>query len=158
MILAPCKMHLELEAAQVVTLPKRLLRIQGNGRGSSGGHPPPGTKDPELLVYQENERLTEDTRDLFGYGKRHTSPNTIAVFTVEHITYFIGQHLTAAGGLSFAPNVYHDDQDYPLRNSVLLVGDIPPTGASQLLDPVVHWHMSSRQPPAWSSGRSHRGG
>ena len=137
MILAPCKMHLELEAAQVVTLPKRLLRIQGNGRGSSGGHPPPGTKDPELLVYQENERLTEDTRDLFGYGKRHTSPNTIAVFTVEHITYFIGQHLTAAGGLSFAPNVYHDDQDYPLRNSVLLVGRYPPDGGLPTIDSLV---------------------
>ena len=62
-------------------------------------------------MYRENDCLTEDTRELFGYGKRHTSPNTIAVFTVEHITYFIGQQLTGAGGLSFPPNAYHDDQD-----------------------------------------------
>ncbi len=44
---------------------------------------------------------------------------------VEHITYYAEQELTAAGGLSFPPNVYHHADDYPLRNGVLLVGSYP---------------------------------
>lgn len=121
-ILGQCNIHLALETAQVIALPDRLLQIEGNEAGSWGGHPPPGTEDPELFNYQQNERLTEETRDLFGYGKQYTSPNTIAVFTVEHITYYAERQLTAASGLSFPPNVYHHEDDYPLRNSVLLVG------------------------------------
>ena len=125
-ILAPCTLHVAIETAQVVALPDRLLRIQGNTEGSWGGHPPAGTENPELFNYEQNERLTGDVRALFAYGKQHTSPNTIAVFTVEHIRYYAERELTDAGGLSFPPNVYHHPDDYPFRNSVLLVGNYPP--------------------------------
>ena len=125
-ILAQCNLHLALETAQVVALPERLLHLQGNESGSWGGHPPPGTENVELFNYRQNERLTGDTRELFTYGKQHTSPNTIAVFTVEHITYYAAQRLSPAGGLSFAPNIYHHPDDYPMRNSVLLTVGIPP--------------------------------
>jgi hypothetical protein len=128
-ILGQCNIHLELETAQVITLPDRLLRIQGNEEGSWGGHPPPGTEDPDLFNYEQNERLTDEIRELFSYGKQYTSPNTIAVFTVEHITYYAERQLTAAGGLSFPPNVYHHEDDYPLRNSVLLVGEYAADGS-----------------------------
>ena len=125
-ILAQCKLHLALETAQVVALPERLLRVQGNEVGSWGGHPPNGTENVELFNYRQNERLTADTRELFAYGKQNGSPNAIALFTVEHITYYAEQQLTGADSLSFPPNVYHHSDDYPLRNSVLLVEDIPP--------------------------------
>lgn len=128
-ILRQCNIHLALETAQVIALPDRLLQIQGNDEGSWGGHPPPGIEDPELFNYQQNERLTEETRDLFGYGKQYTSPNTIAVFTVEHITYYAERQLTAAGGLSFPPNMFHHEDDYPFRNSVLLVGKYATDGS-----------------------------
>lgn len=55
-ILAQCQMHLNLEAAQVIALPERLLRLPGNQAGSWGGHPPPGTENPELFNYEQNER------------------------------------------------------------------------------------------------------
>ncbi|MCQ3977458.1 MAG: hypothetical protein DPW09_28855 [Anaerolineae bacterium] len=128
-ILGQCNIHLALETAQIIALPDRLLQIQGNEAGSWGGHPPPDTEDPELFNYQQNERLTEETRELFSYGKQYTSPNTIAVFTVEHITYYAERQLTAAGGLSFPPNVFHYEDDYPLRNSVLLIGAYASAGS-----------------------------
>lgn len=121
-ILAQCGLHLELEAAQVVGLPARLLDVHGNRKGSWGGHPPEDVGDPELFTYNENERLTEETRELFAYGKRHTSANAISAFFVRSIEYYIGEERTGAGGLSFPPNGYHHPDDYPLRNSVLVVG------------------------------------
>lgn len=117
---ASCKIHLELETAQIIDLPKRLLDVNGNEKGSWGGHPPDGTENPALFNYNQNERLTSETRELFGYGKRYTSPNTISVFVVKSITYYIGDILEGAGGLSFSPNIYHHKDDYPLRNSVLV--------------------------------------
>ncbi len=128
-ILAQCSVHTQIEVAQVVSVPARLLDIQGNTEGSWGGHPPPGTPNPELFNYQQNERLTDETRELFTYGKVHASRNAISVFTVRHITYYAEQTLTAAGGLSFPPNNYHQVDDYPLRNSVLLVPRYPACGA-----------------------------
>ena len=120
-VLESCDMHLALETIQVVALPDRLLDMQGNARGSSGGHPPAGTANPELFSYKENERLTGEARELFGYGKQYTKPNTIAVFAVRGIEYYIGQERVEAYGKSFPPNRYHHVDDYPLRNSVLLV-------------------------------------
>lgn len=120
-ILAQCAIHLDIEAVQVVALPARLLDIQGNAEGSWGGHPPPGTENEDLFNYEQNEALTEETRELFGYGKEHTSDNAIAAFTVRHIDYWAEQVPTAAGGLSFPPSIYHRVEDYPFRNSVLLV-------------------------------------
>lgn len=119
-VLEQCGMHLEVESVQVVRLPARLLNIQGNHRGSWGGHPPDSVGDPDRFMYEENERLTDETRELFAYGKEHTSPNAIAAFTVTSIEYYIGHVRTGAGGLSFPPVVYHHVDDYPLRNSVLL--------------------------------------
>jgi len=133
-LLAQCNIHLELETTQVITLPDRLLQIQGNEEGSWGGHPPPEIEDPDLFNYEQNERLTDETRELFSYGKQYTSPNTIAVFTVEHITYYAERQLTAAGGLSFPPNVYHHEDDYPLRNSVLLVGEYAADGSLPIIE------------------------
>ncbi len=133
-ILAQCSMHVAVETTQVLAVPDRLLRIQGNQVGSWGGHPPPGTDNPELFNYEQNERLTDDTRELFGYGKQHTSPNSIAVFTVEHITYYAERELTNAAGLSFPPNVYHHADDYPLRNSVLMVGRYAADGSLPVLE------------------------
>ncbi len=130
-ILAQCQMHVEVETAQVVAIPARLLDHQGNEEGSFGGHPPPGTPNPDLFDYDQNERLTADSLELFTYGKLHTSKNAIAAFTVQNIVYYSNQQLSAAGGLSYPPNIYHHVDDYPYRNSVLLVpaygacGDLP---------------------------------
>ena len=77
-IFAQCDMHLELEVAQVIALPHWALDLQGNLKGSWGGHPPEGTSNPALFNYNENERLTREARLLFSYGKKYTSPNTIA--------------------------------------------------------------------------------
>ncbi len=132
-ILAQCEMHAEAETVQVIAVPARLLDHQGNEEGSFGGHPPKGTPDPDLFDYEQNERLTADSRELFTYGKQHTSKNTIAAFTVSNIVYYANQQLDAAGGLSYPPNIYHHPDDYPYRNSVLLVpaygacGDLPGT-------------------------------
>ena len=125
-ILAQCDLYLRAEAAQIIILPNRLLRFQANDESSFGGHPPPGTENPALFTYRQNERLTDDARELFAYGKRHTSPNTIGVFTVGTVVYFAAQELTPAGGVSFPPNAFHHEDDYPLRNSVVLVPDYLP--------------------------------
>lgn len=127
-VFAQCGIHVRLERAGVVALPKRLLSIRGNEEGSWGGHPPPGVEDSLGFLYDEEERLTADTRDLFGFGKLHTSPNTITAFTVDHITYFIGHDEVDAGGLSFPPVVYHHADDFPMRNSVLVIGGRRPAG------------------------------
>lgn len=130
-ILAQCNMHVELEAAQVVALPARLLDITGNEKGSFGGHPPEGTPNPDLFDYEQNERLTDESLELFQFGKMHSSKNAISAFTVRYITYYSNQMLSSAGGLSYPPNIYHHVDDYPYRNSVLLVpgygacGDLP---------------------------------
>lgn len=122
-ILVQCSMHVEVEAAQVVALPARLLDLDGNAPGSFGGHPPPGTPNPDLFDYQQNERLTAESLELFRFGKEHSSKNSIAVFTVSHIVYYSNQELEepGPGGLSNPPNIYHHPDDYPYRNSVLLV-------------------------------------
>lgn len=119
-ILAQCELHLVMESVQVVAVPGYLGTVQGNERGSFGGHPPADVGDPDLFTYHENARLTKETRELFSYGKRYTSKNAIAVFVVEDIGYYIDQQLTPAGGLSFPPVAYHHNDDYPLRNSVLV--------------------------------------
>lgn len=130
-ILSQCAMHVEVETAQVVALPQRLLNIEGNRVGSFGGHPPEGTENPDRFSYDQNERLTAETRELFAYGKSHSSRNTIDAYTVQHIVYYANQIREFAGGLSYPPNNYHHVDDYPYRNSVLLVplygacGDLP---------------------------------
>lgn len=137
--LAQCEMHVEVETAQVIAIPAHLLDHQGNEEGSFGGHPPEGTPNPDLFDYQQNERLTADSRELFTYGKQHTSKNTIAAFTVSNIVYYANQQRDAAGGLSYPPNIYHHPDDYPYRNSVLLVptygacGELPGTVERRML-------------------------
>jgi hypothetical protein len=125
-ILAPCDLYIAVEAAQLIALPNRLLRFQANDASSFGGHPPPGTADPELFTYRQDERLTEDARELFAYAKRDTSPNTIAVVTVGTVVYYAAREPTAAGGVSFPPNAFHHEGDYPLRNAVVIVPDYLP--------------------------------
>lgn len=119
-ILAPCGLHLAVEATQVIAVQGHLIPVQGNIRGSWGGHPPDSLGDPDYFMYHQNERLTGDAVELFGYGKRHTMPNAIAVFVVDDIEYYIGDQRTPAGGLSFPPVAFHHADDYPLRNSVLV--------------------------------------
>jgi hypothetical protein len=119
-ILAQCELSLSVEAAQLVRLPSQLMRFDGNDEASFGGHPPVGTADPALFNYLQGERLADDARELFAYGARHTSPNSIAVFTVGELVYYASQEITEASGLSFPPNVFHHEDDYPLRNSVVL--------------------------------------
>lgn len=123
-IFAQCGMHLEVEAVQVIALPSRLLvGLQANESTSFGGHPPPGTPNPDLFDYQQNERLTAESVELFGYGKQFSSKNAISVFTVDSIIYYSNQMLSVPGGLSNPPNIYHHPDDYPHRNSVLVVPD-----------------------------------
>ena len=119
-IFAQCNMHLEIEAVQVISLPKRLLVFDANEPTSFGGHPPPGTPNPDLFDYEQNERLTPDALELFAYGKQVSSKNAISVFTVRELVYYSNQMLSPAGGLSNPPNIYHHADDYPYRNSVLL--------------------------------------
>jgi hypothetical protein len=118
-IYAQCNLHLVMEVAQVIDLPPHLRTVQANEVGSWGGHSPDSLGDPDLVSYHENRRLTNDTRELFGYGKRYTSQNAIAIFIVEDIEYYIGEDRTGAEGTSFPPVAYHHPDDYPLRNSVL---------------------------------------
>lgn len=120
-IFAQCQMHLEVEAVQVISLPARLLQLKGNEEGSFGGHPPPGTPNPDLFDYNQHERLTAESFELFSYGKRFSSKNAISVFTVRELIYYSNQQLSRAGGLSNPANIYHHPDDYPYRNSVLLV-------------------------------------
>jgi hypothetical protein len=118
--LAQCGLHFALEAVQVIGVPSHLVSVQGNVPGSWGGHPPDNVGDPDLFTYYEDERLPADARELFAYGKRHTSKNAIGVFVVEEIEYYIGYERTPASGLSFPPVVHHHVDDYPFRNSVLV--------------------------------------
>lgn len=120
-IFAQCQMHLEVEAVQVISLPARLLQLKANEEGSFGGHPPPGTPNPDLFDYNQHERLTAESLELFTYGKQFSSKNAISVFTVRELIYYSNQELSAAGGLSNPPNIYHHPDDYPYRNSVLVV-------------------------------------
>lgn len=136
--LGQCNVHLVVEVAQVIALPEHLLRIQGNHMGSWGGHPPREVENTELFTYEQNERLTEDSRILFAYGKRYTSPNTVAIFTVEQIIYFVAQDRVGAGGLSFPPNAFHHPEDYPYRNSVLVLAHAPFTD----LMPLTSWRIT----------------
>lgn len=128
-IFAQCNMHLEVETVQVISLPARLLEFDANDPQSFGGHPPPGTENPDLFDYNQNERLTPDARELFSYGKQVSSPNAISVFTVRKLVYYSNQMLSAAAGLSNPPNIYHHPDDYPYRNSVLLAPRYPSCGA-----------------------------
>ena len=125
-ILAQCDLYLRVEAAQLITLPNRLIRFQANDESSFGGHPPPGTVNRELFTYRQDERLTADARELFAYAKRYTSPNTISVFTLGAVIYFAAQELTPVGGVSFPPIGFHHEDDYPLRNSVIIVPNYLP--------------------------------
>ena len=124
-VLAPCGLSPTIETAQVIVLPADLFRFQGNERGSLGGHPPPGVAEPEQFNYERDEALTEEARLLFSYGKTDTAPNTIAVYTVERVAYWIGDERVPAGGLSFPPNLFHRVEDYPLRNSVVISATHP---------------------------------
>ena len=119
-VLAPCGLVPTAETARVIVLPADLFRFQGNERGSFGGHPPLGEAEPERFNYERNETLTDEARLLFSYGKSDTAPNTIAVYTVERVAYWIGEERVPAGGLSFPPNLFHRVEDYPLRNSVVI--------------------------------------
>ena len=119
-ILGQCGLGLSLEVLQVIRVPGHLLEVQGNHRGSWGGHPPDTVQHADRFMYDQDERLTAEARELFDWGKQHTSPNAIAAFTVGGIEYYIGDERTGAGGLAFPPVVYHHADDYPLRNSVLL--------------------------------------
>jgi hypothetical protein len=163
-ILAECALHLSVEAVQVVAVPRHLASVQGNERGSWGGHPPDSVGDPDLFTYQQNERLTSEARELFSWGKRHTSPNAIAIFVVQDIEYYIGEQQTPAGGLSFPPVTFHHDDDYPLRNSVLVRQSEPdPSGlplahASPLVHELGHMLLNTADhaTDTWTSGRCER--
>ena len=120
-VYAQCGIRIEVEAAQVVELPEHLLVVEANHKGSYGGHPPEEVENPERFTYDQNERLTDEARELFAYGKRHSSPNTVSIFVVGDVRYYIGDAEEPAGGVSFPPSVYHHQDDYPLRNSVLVV-------------------------------------
>lgn len=122
-ILAQCSLYVEVEVANIITLPDGLLDIQGNEPGSIGGHPPAGTENPELFNYEQNEGLTDEVRKVFEFAKAFTSDNAIAAITVRDIEYYSEGSFEnqGAGGLSFPPNEYHRAKDYPARNSVLLV-------------------------------------
>ena len=150
-VFGQCNMHLELEAMQVIALPARLLDLQGNEEGSFGGHPPEGTPNPDLFDYEQNERLTAESLELFRYGKQHSSKNAISIFTIEHIIYYSNQMLSEAGGLSNPPNIYHHADDYPYRNSVLVVperrscGNLPAAtvGAATLGQEIGHMLLNT---------------
>lgn len=120
-IFAQCQMHFEVEAVQVISLPARLLELQANEPNSFGGHPPPGTPNPDLFDYNQHERLTAESVELFAYGKQFSSKNAISVFALPELIYYSNQELSPAGGLSNPPNIYHHPDDYPYRNSVLVV-------------------------------------
>lgn len=119
-ILSQCNLRLHIEVAQLMVMPNRLMQIDGNLRGDWGGHPPGSAEDPQLFNYQENRRLTSETRELFEYGKQFASANAISIFNIDEIVYHINQTRHAARGLSFPPNSYHHPEDYPARNSVLV--------------------------------------
>lgn len=46
--------------------------------------------------------------------------------SARDLVYYASQQIAEASGLSFPPNAFHDEADYPLRNSVVLVPDYLP--------------------------------
>lgn len=119
-ILGACGLHLAVEAAGVVRVPQRLLVVAANERGSWGGHPPVPAEEADAFMYEEDERLTDEARELFGSVRDRLPDNAIAAFVVRDFEYWIGEQMESATGLSFPPVIYHAEGDYPHRNSVLL--------------------------------------
>ncbi|MBW3661324.1 MAG: hypothetical protein KY397_06800 [Gemmatimonadetes bacterium] len=129
-ILGACGLHLAVEGAGVVSVPGRLLTVDGNERGSWGGHPPDSVGDADAFMHEQDERLTAEARELFGSVRAGLPDNAIAAFVVRGIEFWIGEEQEPAAGLSFAPVIYHAEADYPLRNSVLLRSTAPLPGGS----------------------------
>lgn len=82
-ILVQCDTLAEVEAAQVVALPARLLDLDGNAPGSFGGHPPPGTQDPDPGEAREcgrgrSARITSWTRGARTRTESSSIPRTIS--------------------------------------------------------------------------------
>jgi hypothetical protein len=121
-ILAQCDLRLDLEAAQVVLAPASMATVEGNSPTSWGGVAPDGTADADLFNYELGERVVEEPRALFEHARSYLSDEAIAIIIVDDIIYHAAQVPTPAGGLSFAPIVYHHVDDYPLRNAVMSAG------------------------------------
>ena len=119
-ILAACGIHLQVQAAEVAAVPEELLAVEGNAPGSWGGAAPPGEADADLFNYQQEDRLSEEPRALLPHGRSLLDDGAIAIWVVDEIVYHHAQQATVAGGLSYPPIVYHQPEDFPHRNAVLV--------------------------------------
>jgi len=126
-ILAACDLGLELIAAEVIAVPTSMQTFEGNAADSWGGQAPADEADPDSFNYARDERLAEEPRALFAV-RDALPPGALAIFVVDDIIYQAAQIPTAAGGLSYAPIVFHHADDFPLRNAVLAAGAYPGLG------------------------------
>lgn len=119
-IYAACDIGLELLSAEVIAVPAAMQKVEGNVADSWGGQAPDGV-DADAFNHARGERLAEDPRALFAM-RAGLPDGALAVFVVDDIVYHAAQVLTPAGGLSFAPVVFHHADDFPWRNAVLAAG------------------------------------
>ena len=117
--LAPCGVGLDLDRAEVLAVPARLLTIDGNAPDAWGGLAPPGV-DADAFNYARGDRLPALVRELFDRARDGASRSAIAIVVVDDVYYHAAGKRTRAGGLSFPPLVYHHPDDFPLRNGVLV--------------------------------------
>jgi len=121
-IYATCDIGLDFVAAEVIAVPEAMQTIEGNVTDSWGGRAPPGHSDPDSFNHARGERLAEEPRALFAMRSEGLADGVLAIFVVDDILYHAAQVPTPAGGLSFAPIVFHHPDDFPLRNAVLAAG------------------------------------
>jgi hypothetical protein len=117
--LAPCGIALTVDRAEVIAVPEARLSIVGNKAGSWGGAAPEGS-DPDAFNYTLDERIPASAAELFSFARRGAADGAIAVIFVDEIHYWTDRSLARAGGLSYPPVVYHQPEDFPARNVVLV--------------------------------------
>lgn len=131
-VLAPCGLALSIDLAEVIAVPAARLSLVGNAAGSWGGAAPEG-EDPDAFNYALGERIPAPVAELFSFARRGAADGAIAVLFVDEIHYWTDQALARAGGLSYPPVVYHQPEDFPARNTVLVASGYGQCGGLPIL-------------------------
>jgi hypothetical protein len=121
-----------VDLAEVVAVPAARLSIVGNHVESWGGAAPEG-EDPDAFNYALGERIPAPAAELFSFARRGAPDAAIAVVFVDEIHYWTNRALARAGGLSYPPVVYHQAEDFPARNTVLIASGYGQCGGLPIL-------------------------
>lgn len=131
-VLVPCGITLTVGLAEVIAVPATRLSIVGNHAESWGGAAPEG-EDPDAFNYALGERIPAPVAELFSFARRGAPDAAIAVLFVDEIHYWTDRTLARAGGLSYPPVVYHQAEDFPVRNTVLIASGYGQCGGLPIL-------------------------